>query len=202
LNAAVAGSAASVRRPVHPAWLTAAALGGLALAVALRVSLAGPVGAASIPAGVAFGTALVLVAAACGLSRPTVTIRQLAWGAAAAALLCVVPATHRLAGGGSGEPAGMLPTWAAVVCFVAVAEELLLRGALFEAARAWRGPYVALGVTSVAFALLHVPVYGWRVLPLDLAVGCCLGALRLVSGSVTAPAAAHMLADLAGWWLR
>jgi membrane protease YdiL (CAAX protease family) len=202
MSASVVRSAADIRREVHPAWLTAAALGGLALAVALRVSLAGPVGAASIPAGLAFGTALILVAAACGFSRPTVTMRQLTLGAATAALLCVVPAVHRLADGGIGEPTGALPVWAAAVCFVSVAEELLLRGALFEAARAWRGPYVALGVSSVAFALLHVPVYGWRVLPLDLAVGCCHGALRLVTGSVTAPAVAHTLADLAGWWLR
>ncbi|MEZ0094920.1 lysostaphin resistance A-like protein [Streptacidiphilus sp. EB129] len=193
---------AVVRATAHPAWTTTAALGGLALAVALRVTLAGPVGAASIPAGLAFGTALTLVAVACGLSRPTVTVRQLAWGAGAAAVMCALPAVHRLADGGVGEPAGVLPVWAAVVCFVAVAEELLLRGALFEAARAWRGPYAALAVSSIAFALLHVPVYGWRVLPLDLAVGCCLGALRLVTGSVTAPAAAHTLADLAGWWLR
>lgn len=88
------------------------------------------------------------------------------------------------------------------MCFVTVAEEVLLRGALFDAARAWRGPRAALGLSSVAFALFHVPVYGWRVLPLDLAVGCCLGALRLATGSVTASAAAHTLADLAGWWLR
>jgi hypothetical protein len=40
------------------------------------------------------------------------------------------------------------------------------------------------------------------VLPLDLAVGVCLGALRLYAGSATAPAVAHTLADLAGWWLR
>ena len=55
---------------------------------------------------------------------------------------------------------------------------------------------------AMAFALLHVPVYGWHVLPLDLAVGCGLGALRLLTGGVTAPAVAHVGADLAGWWLQ
>ena len=65
-----------------------------------------------------------------------------------------------------------------------------------------RGPGTALVVTSVAFAVLHVPFYGPSVLPLDLAVGFLLGGLRLVSGGVAAPSGAHVLADLAGWWLR
>jgi hypothetical protein len=38
--------------------------------------------------------------------------------------------------------------------------------------------------------------------PLDIAVGVWLGTLRAISGTVTAPALAHSLADLAGWWLR
>ena len=50
--------------------------------------------------------------------------------------------------------------------------------------------------------LLHVPLYGWGSLPLDLAVGVFLGVLRALTGSLAAPAAAHVLADLAGWWLR
>jgi hypothetical protein len=45
-------------------------------------------------------------------------------------------------------------------------------------------------------------VYGWAVVPLDIAVGVWLGTLRAVTGTVAAPAIAHSLADLAGWWLR
>jgi membrane protease YdiL (CAAX protease family) len=56
-------------------------------------------------------------------------------------------------------------------------------------------------VTSIVFALIHVPLYGWHVVPLDLGVGVFLGGLRLVSGSVAAPAIAHIGADLATWWL-
>ena len=89
-----------------------------------------------------------------------------------------------------------------MVTLVAVAEELLLRGALFEALTRWRNENTAIAVSAVAFALLHVPVYGWHVLVLDLAVGVALGVLRAVSGSVTAPAITHVVADLAGWWLR
>lgn len=175
---------------------------GLALAVALRVSVAGPAGAGSPVAGVVFGTALVLLALVCGLPRPELTWRQFVWGAGLAAVLCAVPLVRRLTEGGVAQPAGMLPVWAAVVSFVAVAEELLLRGALFARAKERYGSAAAVAVTSVAFALLHVPVYGWHVLPLDVAVGVCLGGVRLLAGSVTAPAVAHTLADLAGWWLR
>jgi membrane protease YdiL (CAAX protease family) len=88
------------------------------------------------------------------------------------------------------------------VSAVAVAEEVLLRGALWEvAARRWGLP-AALAVTTGAFGLLHVPLYGWDALPLDLAVGLLLGGLRLAAGGWGAPAVAHTLADLAGWWLR
>jgi len=56
-------------------------------------------------------------------------------------------------------------------------------------------------VTSVAFALMHVPLYGWHVVPLDLGVGIWLGGLRLLGRGVAAPALAHVLADLVTWWL-
>ena len=60
----------------------------------------------------------------------------------------------------------------------------------------------ALGVAAVAFALLHVPLYGWSVLPLDLAVGVVLGLLRSWSGTAAAPAVTHVVADLVGWFVR
>jgi membrane protease YdiL (CAAX protease family) len=93
------------------------------------------------------------------------------------------------------------PLWAVVVTAVAVGEEALLRGALFNAVEEVHGIPTALIVTTIAFAILHVPLYGIGALPLDLAVGLWLGGLRVVSGGVTAPATAHVLADLAGWWL-
>lgn len=64
------------------------------------------------------------------------------------------------------------------------------------------GPAVALGVAAVAIALLHVPLYGWSVLPLDLAVGVVLGLLRSWSGTAAAPAVTHVDADLVGWFVR
>ena len=67
--------------------------------------------------------------------------------------------------------------------------------------RAWGGDWWALAVTTVLFAAMHVPLYGFGSLPLDLAVGLLLGGLRIVSGGVLAPAIAHVVADLAGGWL-
>jgi membrane protease YdiL (CAAX protease family) len=96
--------------------------------------------------------------------------------------------------------AGFAP-WASVTVLVATSEELVLRGALFQATERALGAGVAVVAMSLAFALIHVPLYGWHVVPLDLGVGLLLGGLRLVTGGVTAPAAAHAIADLATWWL-
>ena len=54
---------------------------------------------------------------------------------------------------------------------------------------------------AVCFALLHVPLYGWHVVPLDLAVGLVLGGLRHGTGTAAAPAVTHVGADLVGWFL-
>jgi membrane protease YdiL (CAAX protease family) len=95
----------------------------------------------------------------------------------------------------------MWPLWAAIVSAVAVAEELVLRGSLFTLLERACGPFAAVALTAIAFALLHVPLYGWGVVPIDLAVGVWLGGLRLLTGGPAAPAVTHVLADLASWWL-
>ena len=94
-----------------------------------------------------------------------------------------------------------MAAWTAVVSLVAVAEEIFFRGALWNVLERIWGPVAAWICTSLVFALIHAPLYGWRALPLDVGAGLGLGALRLWSGDVTAPAVAHVLADLAGGWL-
>ena len=84
---------------------------------------------------------------------------------------------------------------------VVAGEEALLRGALFGALERFAGPVAAVAVTSLAFALMHVPLYGWQVIPLDLGVGVWLAGLRLATGGVAAPALAHGIADLSTWWI-
>jgi membrane protease YdiL (CAAX protease family) len=102
---------------------------------------------------------------------------------------------------GLGRPAASFVPWAAITILVAGTEEALLRGSLFAMVDRAGGIVAALVVTTAAFALMHVPLYGWHVVPLDLAVGVVLGGLRLATRSVSAPAAAHAVADLGTWWL-
>ncbi len=99
-----------------------------------------------------------------------------------------------------GAATAFIP-WAAVTVLVASAEEIVLRGALFDALDVSHGTVAAVLVTSVVFALMHVPLYGWHVVPLDLGVGLWLAGLRIASGGIVAPAVAHAIADLATWWL-
>jgi membrane protease YdiL (CAAX protease family) len=196
-------TAAVTKTPRRDGAVAALTLAGLGLAVAVRVVVAGDDGARSVPAGVVFGLVLLGLAAVAGFAPPSrrrPAWPVYAWGLAGGAVLCLVPLWHRLHHTGTGG--GGFALWASVVTLVAVAEELLLRGALFEAVTRWRDENAAIAVSAVAFALLHVPIYGWHVLPLDLAVGVALGVLRVVSGSVTAPVITHVVADLAGWWLR
>jgi membrane protease YdiL (CAAX protease family) len=145
---------------------------------------------------------LLVAFAARSCPAPRIDLRSAAIGLAGMAvlLLPVVVATRTGAlslRGDSTSYAG----WALATALVATAEEAFLRGALFGALQRWRGTDVAVVGAAVAFAALHVPLYGWHAVPLDLAVGLALGALRVVSGSWTAPAVAHVGADLVGWWL-
>jgi membrane protease YdiL (CAAX protease family) len=103
---------------------------------------------------------------------------------------------------GAGRPAAPFVPWAAITILVASAEEVLLRGRLFDAVRRAGGVLPALAITTAAFALMHVPLYGWHVVPLDLVVGLVLGELRRASGTPAAPAVTHVGADLAAWFLR
>ena len=128
-------------------------------------------------AGVAFGLALV------GLA----VVGAVLGGAA------LVP--------GLSRPAAPFLSWALVTIVVASAEEGILRGVLFDRLRAAGGLPIAVAITTIAFALMHVPLYGWHVVPLDLAVGLGLAGLRLSTRTVLAPAVAHAVADVATWWL-
>ncbi len=49
--------------------------------------------------------------------------------------------------------------------------------------------------TAAAFAVVHVTVWGWWVLPLDLAAGLLLSWQRAATGRWSVPAATHVLAN-------
>lgn len=174
---------------------------GFAAAVAVRTSYAGVAGAASVRAGLVFALVLLALAVAAG-TRFGFDARSGLVGVLGSVTLVLPALLRHLVGARAFVPSTAgYSTWAVATAVVAVAEEAFLRGALFDALQRWRGEAAAVIGAGAAFAGLHVPLYGWRVLPLDLAVGVALGALRVVSGGWVAPSIAHGGADLAGWWL-
>ncbi len=172
---------------------------GFALAVLLRVLIGGPGVAQSPVAGLVFGGCLLALALLVG-ARLRWSLPAVAWGLGAAALLCLPVVLTR--GDQPLYDGNGFARWALVVTVVAVAEELFLRGALYDAVAGRAGENAAIAVGAVAFALLHVPLYGWQVLALDLVVGLIFGELRRRTGTAAAPAVAHVGADLAAWFLR
>ena len=189
---------AGVRGLVRPAWI------GLALALIVAARWAATIAdGPPYVIGALFGAAFLALARAGGLraSRPAPSA-VLVGALGSVVLVALALGASQLA----GQPLRAVPKtefglWALVTIVVASAEELVLRGSLFDALRDAAGVWAAVALTSVAFALMHVPLYGWHVVPLDLGVGVFLAGLRLASGSVAAPAIAHVVADLATWWL-
>lgn len=177
---------------------------GFGLAVTGRVLVGGREVARSVPAGVAFAVCLLALCGAAGTAvRPSA--RSVLIGLGGGVFLCLPALFGALQGSavlGAHRPGGSFAGWAVVVSLVAVAEELFLRGALYDAVTGWLGETAAIVVAAVCFAGLHVPLYGWHVVPLDLAVGLWLGALRRWARTPVTPALGHTLADLLGWWLR
>ncbi|MCW2598928.1 MAG: hypothetical protein JWM02_757 [Frankiales bacterium] len=179
----------------------AALLIGFAVSVGLRVVVGGDGVAQSQPAGLVFAACLLVLSLASG-TRVPLSRKAFLVGLAGAALVCAPVGfaqllTFRPVHGTEG-----FATWAAVVTVVATAEEIFLRGTLYDAVDDLAGPVPAIVVGAVCFALLHVPLYGWHVLPLDLAVGLVLGGLRQSTGTPAAPAVTHVGADFVGWFLR
>lgn len=162
-----------------------------------------------IAIGLLFGVGLVVV----GVGGARVAGLRLAGGTPArdaavglAGGLALIGLARAAVGSSPGPLAGLGPAsafgpWLVATVVVALAEELILRGVLFTVLDRLGGAGPAVVVTSAVFALMHVPVYGWHVVPLDLGVGIFLGGLRLATGRWVAPGIAHVVADLATWWL-
>ncbi|MCA1711516.1 MAG: CPBP family intramembrane metalloprotease [Actinobacteria bacterium] len=137
-------------------------LGGFVLAVALRVVVGGADAGRSARAGLLFAGFLLWGAAAVRTPVP-VTRRGLVYGIAGALALCVpvlLTWTPRRV------PPDGFALWALVVSVVAVAEEVFLRGALYDAVRSRAGDNAAIALGALAFGLLHLPLYGLSAVPL------------------------------------
>lgn len=176
-------------------------LAGLAVVVGLRWEATVHGAAEAIAIGLVFGLGLLVVALGGGWRPVPERLTSVAIGAAGGAVLVALAIVTRWGQLPSSAPAAVFVPWVAVTVFVASAEELVLRGALFDELDKSIGTLGAVLITSIAFALMHVPLYGWHVVPLDLGVGLWLAGLRLATGGIAAPAIAHTLADLATWWL-
>jgi membrane protease YdiL (CAAX protease family) len=123
------------------------------------------------------------------LPSPLVLLVGLA-GVAGAALAAGRPAAF---------PAG---AWAIPLALLAaLAEESLFRRVLYARLEP-AGPAVAIVVTAVLFAAIHVPLYGWAALPVDLGAGLVLSWQRWASGDWTVPAATHAAANLLALVMR
>ncbi len=172
----------------------------LVVALGVRVVLERSPATAGFVAGATFGGLLIAGCVVAGgrLGRPA--LMGLFLGLVGATMLIVLP---RLLHPDAPSLVGMRPEpyllWVAITFAVAVSEEWLIRGVLFDALELRSGTVIAVALTSVVFALMHVPLYGWNVVPIDLAAGVWLAGLRLTSGGITAPAIAHVIADLATW---
>ena len=194
-------SVASIPRQRRNLYTNGLLLAGFAAAVGLRVFVGGSHVAQSFSAGLVFAICLIALSIVGGV-HTTWSWRSVGIGIIGGIALCMPTfAAHLLAHRGWAATQGYL-SWAIVVSIVASSEELFLRGALFDGLKKWRGNIFAVAVSAIAFALLHVPLYGWHVVPLDMGVGLFLGALRMMSGTWVAPGMAHVITDLAGWWIR
>ncbi|MBV9410782.1 MAG: CPBP family intramembrane metalloprotease [Acidimicrobiia bacterium] len=100
----------------------------------------------------------------------------------------------RLVGGGHA-PQPLALKVVALGSLAAVAEEVFFRHFVYDALRP-AGAAVAVAGSAVLFALVHVTVYGWWVLPIDLAAGFLLSWQRWATGSWKVPAFTHVLANL------
>ena len=77
----------------------------------------------------------------------------------------------------------------------AVAEEAFFRRLVYGLLGRWGTAAAVLG-SAAAFAVVHVTVWGWWVLPLDLAAGLLLSWQRAASGRWWVPAVTHVLANV------
>jgi membrane protease YdiL (CAAX protease family) len=79
----------------------------------------------------------------------------------------------------------------------AAGEELLFRHAMYAWLSRWGAP-VAVVLAALAFGLVHAPMYGWSVVPVDVAAGVLFGWQRWATGGWTSPAATHVFANVMG----
>jgi membrane protease YdiL (CAAX protease family) len=97
--------------------------------------------------------------------------------------------------GGGWAPAAPVAGVVVLNSLAAVAEEAFFRRLLYGLLLP-RGEVVAVVGSAVAFAAVHVTVWGWWVLPIDLGAGLILSWQRWASGRWSVPAVTHVAANV------
>ncbi|MBV8161756.1 MAG: CPBP family intramembrane metalloprotease [Acidimicrobiia bacterium] len=103
-------------------------------------------------------------------------------------------ALGRVVGGGH-PPQPLVVRVVVLASLAALAEEAFFRRFVYDALVPGGAILAVLG-SAALFALVHVTVYGWWVLPIDLGAGLLLSWQRWATGSWTVPALTHILANL------
>jgi membrane protease YdiL (CAAX protease family) len=178
--------ARATRSPIGVLALLGLGCGALVLRLQLHVL---PPDARVVALFAIFGAIVVA-----SLLVPVAPGRRRLHPAVALAIGLVAVAAASIAG---GRPVPLpLGPWAIpLVVLGAVAEEALFRRAAFGALEP-AGPWVAIGITSVAFAAIHLPLYGVAAFPVDLGAGLLFGWQRWASGTWTTSAGTHAAANL------
>ena len=138
--------------------------------------------------------ALALVGRLVSLPRGEIRPVRLLPQAGVVTVGIVVCAAGRLRVRGAA-PGVATATFVLANVLAAVAEELWFRR-LCYGLLAPAGVAFAVAGSSILFALIHVPTYGWAIVPLDIAAGCVFAWQRVASGSWHASAATHAVANV------
>jgi hypothetical protein len=165
------------------------------MAAGLAVLVARPLLPGGRPVLLALFVTLLVVGAAWPLVTETEPSRvtALAPGLVLVAGIAAFAAGRLL--GGHHPPGPRTAAYIGAITLAAVAEELFFRRFVYAVLRRG-GVAMAVGGSTVLFALAHVTVYGWWVLPLDLAAGLILGWQRWASDTWAVPAVTHVAANL------
>jgi membrane protease YdiL (CAAX protease family) len=89
----------------------------------------------------------------------------------------------------------VVPLAVGATIVAAVAEELFFRRLIYG----WLAPAgeaLAIAGAAALFAVVHIPAYGMRALPIDLAAGVLFGWQRWATGGWIAPALTHAAANV------
>lgn len=89
----------------------------------------------------------------------------------------------------------LAPLTAGATIAAAVAEELFFRRLVYG----WLAPAgdaLAIAGAAVLFGVVHIPAYGMRALPVDVAAGVLFGWQRWATGGWIAPALTHAAANI------